>query len=365
MSLFLFDKMFSLATGLYAAAFVASVYATTSSVVVKNSAVLFVSALPALLATELTEDAKTLVSSWWKEFVGTAVMVMATCSPGAAVGSLFGYKAEWIMHWIMMAVADFSCGGPQANPAVTLSLLVCGGFGLTPMLSVTNVFAQVGGALVGWILLLAGGEMMHGQVGGPSPETKLPWKYLFLCEAFGCWTLLAAVYCFAASKPFRKAGEVAKVYSAKMSLIAGTVRMLVLVHSATGPAVNPALATGYVIASDGALPSVYSVHYTTYWLGGVFGAVAMGLVWSAINKTEPAESSQNPHKLFPSEVFKIVLGIYLAAFATILWSSYFRPYTDDIITQILDNEWELKMQKRNVVQKILRRMPEHSKAPHS
>lgn len=155
------------------------------------------------------------------------------------------------------------------------------------------------------------------------------------------------------SKPFAKAGELAKVYSAKMGLIAGTVRLLIVVHGATGPAVNPALATSYALVSSGYLPGLSSTHYTTYWLGGIAGGVAMGIVWRLLQYLD----APNATNLFPNEIFKIVVGIYLAVFGTVLWAAYYRPQTDAIIAGILEGEHQQKLRDRNVWQKVLRRKP--------
>lgn len=155
---------------------------------------------------------------------------------------------------------------------------------------------------------------------------------------------------FATSKPFAKAGELARVYSIKMSLIAATVRLIIVVHGATGPAINPALATSYELAANGELPGLASTHYTTYWLGGLAGAVAMGFIWKAISTSDSA-------RLFPDEVFKIVVGVYLSLFGTVLWASFFRPHTESIVSNTLHAEWEHQLRSRNVFQKLLRRKP--------
>jgi len=139
-----------------------------------------------------------------------------------------------------------------------------------------------------------------------------------------------------------------------MSLIAAVVRVLVLVHGATGPAVNPALATAFAYASSGDLPSLSSTHYTTYWLGGLGGAALMGLVWRV---TSRSSSQTDSAALFPNEIFKIVVGIYLSAFATVLWASYFRSHTEAFVAAVAEAEWQQKLRDRNVVQKIFRRVP--------
>jgi len=93
---------------------------------------LLVCALPALLAAEASGgDAAAgaeLASTWLGEFVGTAVMVLCTCSPGALIGHA-GEWAEYLLHYGMMVLADYSCGGPHVNPCVTVAIGVRGPFG--------------------------------------------------------------------------------------------------------------------------------------------------------------------------------------------------------------------------------------------
>ena len=66
-------------------------------------------ALPALLSTELASGdhvaGDALANAWLQEFVGTAVMVVLTCMPGALLGHL-GYQVEWVFHWLMMIIPD-------------------------------------------------------------------------------------------------------------------------------------------------------------------------------------------------------------------------------------------------------------------
>lgn len=342
-------------TVLYTAAFAYAVYMSTASLNVRTVAILLITALPALMAKEITgyDEAKAqdLVDAWSKEFVGTCVMIVCTCSTGALP---LGEKTEWILHACMIAVADYSCGGPNVNPAVTVGLWAAGGFGLSKALIFSMILAQVGGGIVGWRLLLAGddGIVLPGHVGGPSPNLRLPWEYLALCEALSCWTLTGAVFAFATTKPF--ADDTPKTYGAKMSLIALTVRALIIAHTATGPAINPALATSFALADSGELPTFRSLHYHTYWLGGLAGAAAMGLAWKAISKLNPPKQVAST---FSSDVFKIIAGVYLAAFGTALWVAFFSVRAVSLEAIAKDIEMTTALKDRNVLQKVFRRKP--------
>ena len=100
-----------------------------------------------------------------------------------------------------------------------------------------KVAAQCGGAAAGRKPLIAAGEFMVGDVGGPSPDEHLPLFYVFWSECLGGATLCLAVWA-------RDHAHQA-VYAAKMGLINVTLRTTGRYFGATGLAVNPALAFGY------------------------------------------------------------------------------------------------------------------------
>ena len=236
-------------------------------------------ALPALLSTELASGdhvaGDALANAWLQEFVGTAVMVVLTCMPGALLGHL-GYQVEWVFHWLMMMAADSLTGG-NVNPLVSTTMVAAGRDSTKDW--VVKVAAQCGGAVVGWKLLIAAGEFMVGDVGGPSPDEHLPLFYVFWSECLGGATLCLAVWAFATT-------SIGEVYAAKMGLINVTLRTIIVYFGATGPAVNPALAFGYDFAVDGSWPTMEakSPSYVAYWAGGMIGAAVSGLVWKVITQ---------------------------------------------------------------------------------
>ncbi|KAH8045010.1 hypothetical protein JL722_14407 [Aureococcus anophagefferens] len=261
------ERAFALGTACYVAAFSACVYAHTASAVAKMGVSLLASALPALLATELCGGDEAgggeLARTWLQEFVGTAVMVALTCCPGAAVGHL-GRAYEYGAHWVAMVAADYSCGGPQVNPVITVAMLVARGGSAVEAL--VRIMAQVGAASS------AGGSssgesFLTGAVGGPAPDAHLPLFYVFWSECLGACALALAVFAFATTKFFQEGDN----YLVKMACINVVLRCVILGHGATGPAVNPALASSYAFAASGAWPPLEdgSPHYVAFWAGGL------------------------------------------------------------------------------------------------
>mmetsp|Transcript_2477 Transcript_2477/g.3246 ORF Transcript_2477/g.3246 Transcript_2477/m.3246 type:complete len:361 (+) Transcript_2477:95-1177(+) len=338
-------RAYACATALYGIIFLITSYAMSANAIVRVCSILLLLCLPPILASEITKtetEAKDLINSWSKEFVGTAVMIVATCSPGPALGHL-GRAFEWTTHWAMMALADYSTGGPQVNPAVTIGLMTHGGFGISPKLAFTNFCAQTAGGAIGWLILACSGPYIFpNPVGGPGPiESQLPASFLMICEGLACWTLMAAVFCFATTSPFSNPSP--KIYAAKMTLINITVRMLIVMHGHTGPALNPALATSYVLIDTGFMPD--AAHFFAYWIGGIIGAALFAIVWKRLNSDDKTEKNK---KSSFAIVSNIAIGIYLGLFATCLWYAKFRPEIDDFIAQRAAANLPVK---RNLAQK--------------
>ena len=87
-------------------------------------------------------DGWSLVRVWCKEFVGSAIMIALTFTPGkwwGAPGTILSPELHpilagidgvvpvaWLLHWLGVCVADYSCGGPNVNPGVSYSLFALG-----------------------------------------------------------------------------------------------------------------------------------------------------------------------------------------------------------------------------------------------
>lgn len=339
----LFDGCFAYGTALYVALFAFCVYAHTASPLAKMGVSLLVCALPALLATELgggDEDRGAhLARLWLQEFVGTAVMVALTCAPGAFCGHL-GRTYEWPAHFVAMVVADWACGGPHVNPCVTLAFLV--GDGGRWADAAVRALAQTGGAVVGWrVLLGAGPRLLAGAVGGPAPDPDVGVAALAWSEALGSFALVAAVWAFGTTRAFEGRG-----YLAKMALINAVLRAVIENHGATGPAVNPALASGYVFATTGAWPALASDHVRAYWVGALGGAAAMGAVWRFVKARGAAT--------WVGDAAKVGLGVYFCGLALALWKLHLGKDAADVARAA---RFGRAMAKRHPVSKLLRRKP--------
>ena len=343
------DRAFALGTACYVAAFSACVYAHTASAVAKMGVSLLASALPALLATELCGGDEAgggeLARTWLQEFVGTAVMVALTCCPGAAVGHL-GRAYEYGAHWVAMVAADYSCGGPQVNPVITVAMLVARGGSAVEAL--VRIMAQVGGGVVGWRLLFGGERFLTGAVGGPAPDAHLPLFYVFWSECLGACALALAVFAFATTKFFQEGDN----YLAKMACINVVLRCVILGHGATGPAVNPALASSYAFAASGAWPPLEdgSPHYVAFWAGGLCGAALAGSAWRAITKFAGGDCGPK----FPNEAAKLALGAYGAGLALVAWRAHLGVEAAAIIHE---TKYGMALKARHPLTKLFGRKP--------
>ena len=105
------------------------------------------------------------ISAFWQEFWGTMVMIACTFSAGKWIGSE-SLNVAWISHFLGVLAADSFCGGPQVNPAVTLSMYALGKDTYTS--AYVKVVAQMGGGLISFPLFHAISNAMKWEpFGGP------------------------------------------------------------------------------------------------------------------------------------------------------------------------------------------------------
>jgi len=74
-------------------------------------------------------------------------------------------------------------------------------------------------------------------------------------------------------------------YWVKMPLTAAVVRLNIVLFPATGPAMNPALATGWAVWASGRFQGghilpVETGHYVSYWISSVVGALFAAFLYS-------------------------------------------------------------------------------------
>ena len=91
-------------------------------------------------------------------------------------------------------------------------------------------------------------------------------------EGIANFLLMLAICCFALTR-------VGDTYLIKQPLIAASIRAIILCYGATGPAINPMLATSYHIIKTGEWPDAR--HWLVYWGAASAGACFAALLWSA------------------------------------------------------------------------------------
>lgn len=223
-----------------------------------------------------------------KEFFGTIVMIACTFSAGKwwglATPEGWPVPADWLFHWAGVVIADYLCGGPQVNPGVASSMLALGKIDY-PMFA-CHVAAQVLGAVIGFKLLQDfAGEMGWNYLGGPQISATISGEELRKAafhEFLVMFLLLLVIYLVNWEPSPRMKGSPA-FYPVKQSLTAFTIRALIYYFGAAGPAINPALATGWVVYETGAYPD-FSAHYLVYWVASISGALAASFLYTVIKR---------------------------------------------------------------------------------
>ena len=109
-----------------------------------------------VVATAFINDGKYLKQAR-QEFVGTLLMIAFTFSAGKWIGKE-NVTVAWISHFLGVLASDFLGGGPQVNPACTLSMWCLGKVSYTE--AYVRVAAQMGGGLVAFPLYHAVSKAM-------------------------------------------------------------------------------------------------------------------------------------------------------------------------------------------------------------
>mmetsp|Transcript_32433 Transcript_32433/g.63397 ORF Transcript_32433/g.63397 Transcript_32433/m.63397 type:complete len:297 (-) Transcript_32433:254-1144(-) len=217
---------------------------------------------------------KRVFGTFIRELVGMAFMICCVFPPGPALGPL-GWAAEWAAHMLGVIVSDRVMGGPYVNPAVTFSMYCWKQVTLLEALSIIS--AQLLGAIIGFPFAQLIIQPLGATLGGPSVDSALPMEQGFANEFAGFMILMCAVYgcCFT---------PLGDYYLLKQSLVAASIRFVLVFYPVTGPAINPALGSIWSFYSTGTLPRTLN-HYVVYWLGPCLAGCAITLLWSGATRT--------------------------------------------------------------------------------
>jgi glycerol uptake facilitator-like aquaporin len=162
-------------------------------------------------------------------------MIAFTFSAGKWIGSE-SMRMAWTSHFLGVITADFLGGGPQVNPAVTMSMWCLGKVSYTE--AYVRVAGQIGGGLVAFPLYHAISDAMKWTpFGGPefnAPEDMEHAIEAFLSETGATFLLMFVIYILNWELNFGK-----NHYIIKQSLTAIAIRTLIELFPTAGPSMNP------------------------------------------------------------------------------------------------------------------------------
>jgi glycerol uptake facilitator-like aquaporin len=175
------------------------------------------------------------LSAFRQEFVGSLLMIACTFSAGKWIGAE-SMRMTWISHFLGVITSDFLGGGPQVNPAVTMSMWCLGKFSYTE--AYVRVAGQIGGGLVAFPLYHALSDALKLKpFGGPEFNAPADTEHAveaFLSETGGTFFLMFVIYILNFELNFGK-----HHYIIKQSLTAIAIRTLIELFPTSGPSMNP------------------------------------------------------------------------------------------------------------------------------
>mmetsp|Transcript_2283 Transcript_2283/g.3238 ORF Transcript_2283/g.3238 Transcript_2283/m.3238 type:complete len:283 (-) Transcript_2283:111-959(-) len=245
----------------------------------KNELLLVIqTTLASLLVAMLVhhDRAFNILKTFVHEFLGMSLMVCCVFLPGPLFGHTWIY--EWTLHALAIIASDRIAGGPLVNPAVSHAMMWWRKLSIFECASLIG--AQLLGAIVGYPIteMLVKFLRPSAFVGGPEFDLNMVTPIDAFANEFAAFALLlCAIFGFCCT-------SLNHWYYLRQSLLALSIRFIVVLYPRTGPAMNPALGTVWVFYSVGHLPSDL-VHYTTYWMAPFLSGVFVTLLWSAATKS--------------------------------------------------------------------------------
>lgn len=233
---------------------------------------LFPPGLATCLAASYLSDGKFL-KPFWNEFAGTLVMIGLTFSPGKWIGVDSLYLA-WAAHAAGVVLADYLCGGPHVNPAVSVSMWALG------KCSYTEAYVRSAGAMAGGLVAFPlfqkfANRLEWVELGGPEfdPAEDEDGSASGFSEFLAMILLMILIYTVNWELDFGKYH-----YWIKQTLTAVGIRYLIETFPRAGPAMNPMLGTTWYIFRYGGYPDQLG-HYFTYWVSTCAGAVVASFLY--------------------------------------------------------------------------------------
>eukprot|EP00621_Florenciella_sp_RCC1693_P004824 CAMPEP_0182530238 /NCGR_PEP_ID=MMETSP1323-20130603/5762_1 /TAXON_ID=236787 /ORGANISM="Florenciella parvula, Strain RCC1693" /LENGTH=421 /DNA_ID=CAMNT_0024739527 /DNA_START=21 /DNA_END=1286 /DNA_ORIENTATION=- len=254
-----------------------------------------------------------------KEFLGTILMVVCTFTPGPYFGHLKGYE-EWLAHMAGVIVADYLCGGPHVNPAVTTAMFVWRKISLLQW--IVYVAAQVAGGIVAFPFVQALSTPYGVTIGGPGIAPGTTFEDAVWSEGAATFVLLMGIFIFCTT-------WIGQIYPVKQPIVAAVIRGCIVYFGKTGPAINPMLGTTWAFYVSGMVWPSDASHYIVYWLAPMLAASVATLLWSCFTLTGPFE----PHR--PSHDDGHAPGSLQAT-----WDHHFKAFGDKSAMEVIKDYTE-------------------------
>ena len=227
----------------------------------------------------LAGSKSSLAAAFNKECFGTAIIVLLTFSPGRWFGvnaePVFGVPAAWVFQAAGIVMTDWTCGGPHVNPGISFAFWLLGKIQADEMF--INMIAQTVGATVGIVGCQAFAAAAGWQpLAGPEISASIAGDALTTAcsQEFAAMAVLCIVVYALNFEPSARIQGHHFYYIVKQTLTAVAIRAIIICLPAAGPAINPALATGWQIFKAGGELPTFAAFWQVYWLAAFAGALA-------------------------------------------------------------------------------------------
>lgn len=212
------------------------------------------------------------------EFVGSMLMIGFTFSAGKWIG-VDDFKVEWASHAAGVILADKIGGGPNVNPAMTVTMWCLGK--LTYTEGLVRIAGQMAGGLVAFPVYHAISDAMKWTPFG-GPEFNMDSDENKIAEAAISEFTSTVLLCFAIYFLNFEFHFGSHHYIIKQFLTAVAIRALIEAFPTAGPAMNPMLATTWAAFGVGDkfdYPDNFA-HYFVYWVMPFVAAVVAAFLYT-------------------------------------------------------------------------------------
>lgn len=228
--------------------------------------------LAVCVASAFVGDGKYL-AAYQQEFVGTLVMIGLTFSPGKWIG-VDSLALAWTAHAVGVVMADWLCGGPHVNPAVSASMFALGKCTYTE--AFVRTMGSMAGGLISFPLFKVSSDYLEWTaLGGPEFNAEDDEEGIAAGFSEFCAMILLMFLIYAVNWELNFGKH---HYWIKQIITAIGIRYLIETFPVAGPAINPMLGTTWYIHAYGGFPD-HLGHYFTYWVASIAGSILASVLY--------------------------------------------------------------------------------------